>query len=235
MTWLDARNDRNHNPYVQRVLASGTVDAAWPVNGRALSLSAGEEIESSIVSDGVGGAIVAWEEDSFIFANHIEASGELDPTFPVNGRFLRLVQESFESHPDITTTGTGNAIVAWEDAAPNADSDIYAALVVTQETLAVDPAASARSITFSPPSPNPARGPVMFRFALPRSAAVRLAIYDVGGRRLRELVSGFRPAGAHDIAWDLKDESGRAVPAGLLFVRLDAEGQAFIEKIATVR
>jgi hypothetical protein len=233
VTWRDVRNGANHNPFAQHILATGTVDPAWPVDGRALSQSSGEELNQSIVGDGGGGAIVAWEEDSFIFAQHVLGSGLLDPTFSVNGRFIRLIN-TFQHSPDLTTSLGGNAIVAWSDAAI-ADFDIYAMLVETGETLAVDPGASASAITFAGPSPNPARGPVTLSFALPREAAVQLVIYDVGGRRVRELMSGLQPAGRHEVAWDQRDDGGRPVSAGIRFVRLEVEGHALTEKVVTAR
>jgi len=64
---------------------------------------------------------------------------------------------------------------------------------------------------------------------------VRLAIYDASGRRVRELVSGTEPAGTHDVVWDLRDESGQPVPAGVRFARLDVDGQALTGKVVTVR
>jgi hypothetical protein len=129
ISWLDLRNGQNHNPFAQHVLASGGIDAAWPVNGRALSLSLGEEANASIVVDGAGGAIIAWEEDSFIFAQHVQASGLLDSAFPVNGRFVRLVL-TFQRNPDLVSDGAGNAIVAWSDTASGTSSDIYAMQVL---------------------------------------------------------------------------------------------------------
>jgi hypothetical protein len=129
ISWLDLRNGQNHNPFAQHVLASGSVDAAWPVNGRALSLSSGEEANASIVVDGAGGAIIAWEEDDFIFAQHVQASGLLDPAFPVNGRFVRLLL-TFQRNPDLVSDGAGSAIVAWSDTASGSSSDIYAMQVL---------------------------------------------------------------------------------------------------------
>ena len=76
---------------------------------------------------------------------------------------------------------------------------------------------------------------VTLRFALQHQARVRLGIYDVGGRRVRELASGAQAAGEHALAWDLRDEAGRSVGAGLYFARLEAEGQVLTQKLATLR
>jgi hypothetical protein len=233
VTWQDLRSGQNHNPFVQHVLAAGAVDPAWPDNGRALSLSSGEEVSASIVPDGGGGAIVAWEEDTFILVNHVQASGLLDPTFPVNGRFVRLLL-TFQQSPDLTPAGAGVAIVAWSDGS-NTGTDIYAQQVLTGVTLAVDPGTPGSSIAFARPNPNPARGPVTLSFALPRDAAVQLVIYDVSGRRVRELMSGMQPAGRHQVAWDQRDDGGRTVSAGIRFARLEVEGRALTEKVVTTR
>ena len=75
----------------------------------------------------------------------------------------------------------------------------------------------------------------MLRFALPRETRVSLGVYDVSGRRVRQLASGAEAAGDHAIGWNLRDEAGRAVSAGLYFARLETEGQVLTQKLATVR
>jgi hypothetical protein len=234
VTWLDDRGGFNHNPFVQHILATGIVDPAWPVDGRALSLSAGEEISASIIGDGSGGAIVAWDENSFVFVNHVLASGVLDPTFPVNGRFVRLIL-TFQHNPALVAAGNGGAIVAWDDHDTSADINIFATIVETQSTASVDPGGSGSGLALTRRGPSPSQGPVMLSFALPHPAAVRLAIFDVNGRRVRELVSGVQPGGTHDVTWDLRDEQGQRLPAGVCFARLEVDGQALSAKLVTVR
>ena len=134
VSWQDLRNNSNRTTFAHHVLASGAIDAAWPINGRALSLSSGDQSNASIVVDGAGGAIIAWEEDFFILVQHVEASGLLDPTFPVSGRFVRFVQ-TFQQTPDLVTAGAGTAIVTWTDLEPGADSDIYAMQVLAPFTV----------------------------------------------------------------------------------------------------
>ena len=135
VSWQDLRNGTNRNTFAQHVLASGAIDSAWPVNGRALSLSSGDQSNASIVVDGAGGAIIAWEEDFFIMVHHVQASGLLDPTFPIFGRFVRLVL-TFQRDPDLVAAGAGIALVAWSDLQPGADSDIYAMQVLAPGTVA---------------------------------------------------------------------------------------------------
>jgi hypothetical protein len=234
VTWQDLRNGENHNPFVQHVLDSGSVDPAWPVNGRALSLSSGESTSNSIVGDGSGGAFVTWEEDSFVKSNHVLASGLLDPTFPVNGAFARL-DLSFQERPDLVAGGGGNAIVAWANSLTGAEFDIFAQLVGAESVLGVPGITPPSAITFARPSPNPARGPLGLRFTLPEDAAVTLAILDVSGRRVRGLASGSLPAGEHVVNWDLRDADGRPVRSGVYFARLVVGEQAFTHKFVAAQ
>src|ERR1043166_4291321 len=52
IAWSDSRaGSANTDIYVQRVLASGSVDPAWPVNGRAIWTAPGAQFNVRIVSD----------------------------------------------------------------------------------------------------------------------------------------------------------------------------------------
>jgi hypothetical protein len=92
-----------------------------------------------------------------------------------------------------------------------------------------------RAVFLAPPAPNPARGATTLRFGLPREARVELALYDQQGRRVRSLLGGTQPAGEQLITWNGHDDSGRALPAGLYFVRLATEGRTFVSRLAVIR
>jgi len=69
-------------------------------------------------------------------------------------------------------------------------------------------------------APNPFCGRTSIHFALPRAGTVDLAIVDVSGRRVAKLLHEDRMAGNFDVAWDGSDAHGRALAAGMYFVRL---------------
>jgi hypothetical protein len=71
-------------------------------------------------------------------------------------------------------------------------------------------------------APNPASQGTVISFQLAGQAQVCLAVYDVTGRRVRNLARGALPAGPHSLRWDGRDEAGRKVGAGVYFVALDA-------------
>jgi hypothetical protein len=62
------------------------------------------------------------------------------------------------------------------------------------------------------------------RFYVPSPARVSLAIYDVSGRRVRQLVDGSVGAGVHAAALDLLDQSGGPMRDGVYFARLEQNG-----------
>jgi hypothetical protein len=80
--------------------------------------------------------------------------------------------------------------------------------------------APALRLTLDPVAPNPVRGSATLTYRLPAAGPVDLAIFDLAGRRVRTLVSGARPAGAHTVAWDGRDACGRRLPRGFYCSRL---------------
>ena len=69
-------------------------------------------------------------------------------------------------------------------------------------------------------APNPSASSQIIRCALPQPARVRVEVFDVAGRRVRQLMDRRLDGGSHDIAWDGLDDSGRSPGAGFFFVRL---------------
>jgi len=70
--------------------------------------------------------------------------------------------------------------------------------------------------------PNPARRSATLRLDLPASAPVRVEIYDLGGRRVRRIFQGPKPAGRMDLIWDGRDDAGHQVAAGIYQARVSA-------------
>lgn len=59
-------------------------------------------------------------------------------------------------------------------------------------------------------------------FALERAASGELAVFDLSGRRVRLLASGWLEAGPHLLRWDGTDDQGRRMAPGVYFYRLTA-------------
>ena len=84
-------------------------------------------------------------------------------------------------------------------------------------------------------APNPFRGSTEIRFALNQPGRVELRLYDVAGRRVRDLVSGVQAAGERTVTWDGRDEAGRLLAPGIYFARFQSEQVTETRKIVRVR
>ncbi|MBM4131859.1 T9SS type A sorting domain-containing protein, partial [bacterium] len=83
--------------------------------------------------------------------------------------------------------------------------------------------------------PNPAAGGTALRFALSRPGRVTAAVYDVRGRRVRELTATDANAGPQAIAWDGRDGEGRRAPAGAYYARARTPDGDAVARIVLLR
>lgn len=123
------------------------------------------------------------------------------------------------------------AVVA-VDKAGNA-SDVLEFVWPTQVPGGDDPLP--RRLTIHQNRPNPFNPRTLVLYATPSVGHVRLSIYDVRGRLVTVLVDGPLPAGEHETAWDGRDAGGRAVPGGVYFARVAADGQTTTCKMTLVK
>ena len=91
------------------------------------------------------------------------------------------------------------------------------------------------ALQLAAPQPNPTRGAARFSFVIGRAGRADLSVYDVRGARVKTLANGELGAGRHEGSWDGVAESGRAVAAGLYFVRLRTAEGARAQKVQVVR
>jgi hypothetical protein len=93
-----------------------------------------------------------------------------------------------------------------------------------------DETASPDRIALSQNYPNPFNPTTTISFALPQSAPVRLAVYDVLGREIAVLVDGMQAAGTHQVQVD-----GRSWSSGTYFYTLEANGQQQTQRMVLVK
>ncbi len=126
ITWRDARTGSSFYVYAQRIQADGTVQ--WAANGVPISTAANLQSVAQIISDGTGGAIITWADyrnistSSDIYAQRINGAGAAQWT--ANGVPISIAGEQQRS-PEITTDGSGGAIITWQDYRSGSNEDIY--------------------------------------------------------------------------------------------------------------
>ena len=65
--------------------------------------------------------------------------------------------------------------------------------------------------------PNPTRGAVSILFTAPVGGPVSFRVLDIGGRLVRTATSTSYGLGDNVWRWDVRDDSGKRVPAGIYF------------------
>ena len=79
--------------------------------------------------------------------------------------------------------------------------------------------------------PNPFNPAVVIPLNLATDAAeVSLTVYDVLGRRVRQVWQGPLGAGGHRFVWDGRDEQGKEVAAGVYIYQVEIDGQVEAKK-----
>jgi len=111
-----------------------------------------------------------------------------------------------------------------------------------QDDLTIDPLSRSEenqfpvAYTLHPCSPNPFNPMTTIRYDLPRDSRVDLAIYDLTGKLVKTLRAGVpESAGRHDAVWRGRDQTGRAVAAGVYLYRLRSEGFSASRQMVLVK
>jgi len=83
--------------------------------------------------------------------------------------------------------------------------------------------------------PNPFNPETTIQYQLPKTARVKLVIYDLLGRLVVTLVDEVRPAGAYSVKWNGKDDLGTNLASGLYLYKLETREFVKVRKFLLVR
>lgn len=133
-------------------------------------------------------------------------------------RFERMDQNATE----------GDVRIAYEDVATHAS-------VLASLNTNTTKSATMRAASLLQNHPNPFNPSTTIRYSLRNGMHVRLAVFDVAGRRVRTLTDGLQIAGEHAAVWDGRDESARDVPAGIYVYRLETPDSIESRKLVLLK
>ena len=129
ITWHDyRRGTSNSGIYAQRLSSSGVPQ--WADNGTAVCNDTRNQQYPQLVSDGPGGAIIAWQDyrlgtsNSGIYAQRVSGSGI--PLWTDNGTVVCSAANN-QWYPTMVGDSSGGAVIAWQDyRLSTSNSGIYA-------------------------------------------------------------------------------------------------------------
>ncbi len=83
--------------------------------------------------------------------------------------------------------------------------------------------------------PNPFNPKTTIRFSTAQTGNVNLAVYDISGRLVKELVNGSMSAGDHEIVWSGKNGNGNQVASGVYFYKMVTADFSSTEKMVMLK
>ena len=112
IAWYDTRND-NGNIYAQHIDANGVIQ--WTANGIPIASAASMQAQPAIISDGSGGAIIAWIDlrngnDFNIYAQRVNGSGLVQ--WAPDGVIICDTPRD-QAYPTLAPDGNGGAFITW--------------------------------------------------------------------------------------------------------------------------
>ena len=153
-------------------------------------------------------------------------------TGTVHPSSVKTLSVKFDSNFLWAGTHTADLVISSNDPA-HPDTLVAVELMVTPVSAVGD--GLPRHLVFHGAVPNPFNPATDIKFSLPRSADVRLRVYDVSGRLVRTLLAKQLDAGTHSERWDGRDDAGLGVASGIYFARLQFDGETSIKSMALVR
>lgn len=136
IAWEDRRSGSHYDIYAQRVNPVGTI--LWAADGVSLCAASNDQHIGDSVSDGLGGAIVVWEDDRDsgttgrdIYAQRVDASGAV--LWGIDGVTV-CNATSGQQNPQLISDGSGGAFITWEDW--RSHGEIFAQRVLANGSMA---------------------------------------------------------------------------------------------------
>ena len=245
--WGDFRSGQNVDVYLQIVTAVGEI--LCEPNGFPVSVGEYDRWSPVMVSDSQDGVYLEWEVygysggefESDIYGLHVNGDCEIVSGWTENGEIVN--DELFhQQYPAIVSDGNGGAIVAWEDGRCTSGEEIsyynlFAQRVNDFTTSVGRESADPVPLTFSLEQnyPNPFNPDTRIRYSIPEAGSVRIAIFDILGRRVRVLENRMMPAGSHEVVWNGKTASGTYASSGIYFYRLQAGNRSEVRKMVLLK
>ncbi len=152
ITWYDGRNG-NNDIYAQRIDADGNIK--WETNGTTICNATGgsnQQRYPGICSDGLGGAIITWDDERNgisehdIFTQRIDGNGQI--LWTPNGTGICNLTSSYQTNQKICSDGNNGAIITWQDQRHEINKDdVYAQKIDQNGVVQWSANGSAVSIT----------------------------------------------------------------------------------------
>ncbi len=104
------------------------------------------------------------------------------------------------------------------------------AWLINQISGIASPSATPSTFALEQNYPNPFNPTTTINYSLDKASNVNISIYNILGEKVETLLSSFEAAGSHNIVFDAS-----ALPSGVYFYRLNAEGMSMTKKMVLIK
>ncbi len=211
---------------------------------RSVQFNSSYVMQAYVFGDGSGNLLRFCVDDNNLTG--AAADHEVSPWYTIDWIGWKLVSWDMASDGTGSWIGDGNldGIMRFDSfqltyvpgAAPTGTLYFDDLRVVQYRTLATETASRLPSdYVLYPNYPNPFNPATTIEFALPRRERVRITVYDLLGRSVRQLTNGTKEPGRHSVRWDGRDDLGRQVAAGLYIYRLVTPSTSLARKMLLLK
>ena len=128
VTWKDARNAVDGDIYAIRVTSEGSIAPGWSQNGTAICTEPSEQTNTSIGTDGLGGAFITWKDkrngtDYDLYTQRVLSTGMV---LFENGGLLICGSDGDQDQVKLWSDDNNGAFIVWRDRRSGSYTDIYA-------------------------------------------------------------------------------------------------------------
>jgi hypothetical protein len=228
---IDLGGTLGHQAYLLRLRAGGA--PAWEKAYGGGAIDAGYDVEEL---PGDGGYIICGYTTSYgggqedIYLIRAEADGDTLWT-GTYGDSLREWGFEVEQTPD------GGFIIAGSAMSypPPAGDNLYLLKTRPDPAGVYGPAVRNGNHITVTAYPSPSAAGVAIEYSLPAGAPARIAVFDLRGRLVRELLPSETEAGWNTTQWDARDHAGNRVAPGIYFLKITAPGGSAVQKMVLTR
>ena len=83
--------------------------------------------------------------------------------------------------------------------------------------------------------PNPFNPTTQFDIDLGSSENIQVVIYDINGRKIKELANGFYKQGNHQFKWNSTDDKGNIVSSGMYIYTIISQSHILSKKMLLMK
>jgi len=140
IAWGDLRSG-DTDVYVQHVTGGGAIPAGWAPDGNPIHVSPGDQSGPAVVSDGAGGAFIAWGDETVgcdcadWYLQRVTVAGAIAPGWPAEGVPIVTAPDE-QLYLVMVPDGRGGVLCSWDDYRPVGDADVYAQRITANGVLA---------------------------------------------------------------------------------------------------